>query len=158
TTTPFSLEELLGVFGNEFNGLDGLEGTDHRQVQNTFLRGLKQHLINTRSILSINPALTVGLYNPTQFAQRLDALIEAFDDSDLRNKVLGELAALEQREEINGLGNVGLGKGFFKKIGKGLKKIGRGIANAAKNVAKAVVRFNPATIAIRNGVLLAMKL
>ncbi|MBS1489704.1 MAG: hypothetical protein JSS93_04190 [Bacteroidetes bacterium] len=155
---PFSTEELLGLFGNEFNILEGLDGTNERQVLGTFLLGLKQHLVNTRSILTINPALTVGLYNPTQFAQRLDALIEAFDDSELRSKVLGELAALEQREEINGLGNVGLGKGFFKKIGQGIKKVGRGIANVAKKVAKAVVRFNPATIAIRNGLLLAMKL
>jgi len=158
TTSPFSVEELLGVFGNEFTELNGLEGSDQKQIQNAFLRGLKQHLINTRSILSINPALTAGLYSPTLFAQRLDALINAFDDNELRFKVLGELAALETREELNGLGSVGLGKGFFRKIGQGLKKVGRGIANAAKTVAKAVVRFNPATIAIRNGVLLAMKL
>ena len=156
--SPFSVEELLGVFGNEFTELNGLEGTDQKQIQNSFLRGLKQHLINTRSILSINPALTAGLYSPTLFSQRLDALINAFDDNELRFKVLGELAALETREELNGLGSPGLGKGFFRKIGQGLKKVGRGIANAAKTVAKAVVRFNPATIAIRNGVLLAMKL
>jgi hypothetical protein len=37
-------------------------------------------------------------------------------------------------------------KGFFKKVGNGLKKIGKGI-----------VRFNPATIAARNGFLLALK-
>lgn len=37
-------------------------------------------------------------------------------------------------------------KGFFKKVGAGLKKVGKGI-----------VRFNPATIAARNGFLLAMK-
>jgi len=156
--SPFSTEELLGVFGNEFTELNGLQGSDQKQIQNAFLRGLKQHLINTRSILSINPALTAGLYSPTLFAQRLDALINAFDDNELRFKVLGELAALETREELNGLGSAGLGKGFFRKIGQGLKKVGRGIANAAKTVAKAVVRFNPATIAIRNGVLLAMKL
>ena len=37
-------------------------------------------------------------------------------------------------------------KGFFKKVGNGLKKVGKGI-----------VRFNPATIAARNGFLLALK-
>ncbi len=38
-------------------------------------------------------------------------------------------------------------KGFFKKVGQGLKKAGKGL-----------VRFNPATIAARNGFLLALKL
>lgn len=37
-------------------------------------------------------------------------------------------------------------KGFFKKIGNGLKKVGKGI-----------VRFNPASIAARNGFLLALR-
>lgn len=38
-------------------------------------------------------------------------------------------------------------KGFFKKLGQGLKKVGKGL-----------MRFNPATIAARNGFLLALKL
>lgn len=38
-------------------------------------------------------------------------------------------------------------KGFFKKVGQGLKKVGKGL-----------MRFNPATIAARNGFLLALKL
>ncbi len=38
-------------------------------------------------------------------------------------------------------------KAFFKKVGQGLKKTGKGL-----------VRFNPATIAARNGFLLALKL
>jgi hypothetical protein len=159
---PRSVEELLGLFGNEFSSLDGLGEVNDRLVKNAFLTDLKQHLVNTRSILTLNPALTVGLYSPSLFAQRLDALINAFDNPTLRTNVLGELASLEEREEINGLGNVGLGKGFFKKIGQGIKnvaqKVGKGVASAAKSVAKAVVRFNPATIAIRNGLLLAMKL
>ena len=68
---------------------------------------------------------------------------------------------------VDGLGELG----FFKKIGKGLKKlgkkIGKGVKNAAKftvkKVVKPVVKFtnrylNPATILLRNGFLLAMKL
>ncbi|MEK9157699.1 MAG: hypothetical protein AAB638_00765 [Patescibacteria group bacterium] len=166
---PSSAEELLGIFGNEFNGLNGFNGESPRQVQTAFLLGLKQHLVNTRAILAINPALTAGIYNPAVFAQRLDSLIAVFDDGNTRSKVLNELACLEEREELNGLSGFGLGKGFFKKIAKGIKsvasKVGSGvkaagaaIVQAAKVVAKVIVRYNPATIAIRNGLLLAMKL
>ncbi|WP_108802150.1 hypothetical protein [Aquimarina sp. Aq107] len=51
---------------------------------------------------------------------------------------------------IDGLG------GFFKKIGKGLKKFGKKVV---KPVVKTFNRFlNPATILLRNGFLLAMKI
>ena len=55
--------------------------------------------------------------------------------------------------------------GFFrsikrigKKIGKGIKKAAKKVGKVAKKVVKAIVRFNPLTIAIRGGLLAALRL
>jgi hypothetical protein len=68
-------------------------------------------------------------------------------------------------EEIDGLeGQRSLG-GFFKslkrigkKLGKGIKKGAKAAGKVAKKVVKAIVRFNPLSIAIRNGLLAALRL
>jgi hypothetical protein len=165
-----SSDELFSGLGCEFDildGLSGIEGISSEALQNSFLQALKRHLINTRAVLVINPQLTAGLYNPTDFAQRLDALITAFDDTNARNQVLSKLIALEEKE--NGLGSAnGLGS-FLKKIGSGIKKAAKAIGKGAKKVGEAVVKgvkavgkfivkYNPLTIAIRAGMLLAMKI
>lgn len=166
---PSTTEQLLAGYGNEFemlNAVASLNGVDGNLIESAFLKGLKQHLLNTRSIMKLNPALTAGLYNPTLFLARLDTLIEAFDDASMRSKVLGELGCLEDRE--NGLSGAE-GLGFFKKIakavktvakkvGEGVKKAGQAVVKAAKAVGKFIVKYNPATIAIRAGMLLAMKI
>lgn len=76
---------------------------------------------------------------------------------------LSELDDLDA--EIDGLeGQRGLG-GFFKslkrigrKIGKGIKKGVKTAGKLAKKAVKAVVRFNPLSIAIRNGLLAGLRL
>ena len=68
-------------------------------------------------------------------------------------------------EEIDGLeGQRSLG-GFFKslkrigkKVGKGIKKGVKAAGKVAKKAVKAIVRFNPLSIAIRNGLLAALRL
>lgn len=49
-------------------------------------------------------------------------------------------------------------QGFFSKIKKGFKKVIKKVGSGVKKVVKAVVRFNPATIIIRNAILLTLKL
>jgi len=49
-------------------------------------------------------------------------------------------------------------QGFFSKIKKGFKKVVKKVGSGVKKVVKAVVRFNPATILIRNAILLTLKL
>lgn len=68
-------------------------------------------------------------------------------------------------EDIQGLGRAKAKKQqapkpkkFFKKVGATVKKVGTKIGQTAKKLGKAVVRFNPLTIASRNGFLLALKL
>jgi len=171
-----TINGLLGL-GCEFNTLHGVGDTE---VAPVFMAMLKQHLINTRKLLASNPSLTDGIYDPKLFAQRLDYLIASFDEPVQREKALSELSLLEEGEERNGLSGHGLGKSFFKKVAQGIKKVttapieltkkitqktidvtkkvAKKTLDVAKKVGKALVRFNPATIAIRNGLLLAMKL
>ena len=99
--------------------------------------------------------------------------LDAIDISDTRhqNEIINGIndAPDIAYEILNDQGNVvmyadleeniyvidGLG-GFFKKIGKGLKKFGKKVV---KPVVKTFNRFlNPATILLRNGFLLAMKI
>jgi hypothetical protein len=164
-----AMEQLLAGYGTEFDALDaldGLSGLNENTMLSAFLNGLKQHLINTRQILAINPQLTAGLYDTQTFKKRLDALIDAFDTPNNLGGILGELVKLEEHEQLQGLhGQLG----FFKKLKNAVKKVASKVQSTVKKVAnkvgeglkkigKAIVRYNPATIAIRNGLILAMKI
>lgn len=78
---------------------------------------------------------------------------------------MDELGKLFKKKAKSG-GSSGGGKkkgGLFKKIGQGIKKAGQGVKKAVKKVnlkkvLNVVNKFNPATVALRNGVLASMKL
>ncbi|GAB4242747.1 MAG: hypothetical protein Tsb0034_20320 [Ekhidna sp.] len=99
----------------------------------------------------------------------------AYEIRDEDGNVLMYADADENLYVIDGLGELG----FFKKIGRGLKKaasfvgkkiirpVGKGISKAAKFTGKKILKpalktfnrfLNPATILLRNGFLLAMKI
>lgn len=149
-------------------------------------KGLYRYLVATRQAIAENPVTSyVAGYNHQEILKMLDYAIQYWF-TDKRDKAIGQLIANEALlDRMNGFGNLDgvlsddelygdddiltgddddlqLGKakkkkknkkpkakkkGFFKKIGAGIKK-----------VAKGIVRFNPATIAARNGFLLALKL
>lgn len=48
--------------------------------------------------------------------------------------------------------------GFFKRVGSAVKKTTKKVGGAVKKVGKALVRFNPLTIAMRGGLLAALRL
>ncbi|MBS1773908.1 MAG: hypothetical protein JST82_13705 [Bacteroidetes bacterium] len=149
-------------------------------------QGLYRYLLATRQAIAENPVTSfVAGYNHQELLKMLDYAIQYWF-TDKRDAALGQLMANEALlDRLNGFGNlegllgdeelyddddiffgyedIQLGrakkdkgatkkpkakkKGFFKKVGQGLKKVGKGL-----------VRFNPATIAARNGFLLALKL
>ena len=87
----------------------------------------------------------------------MDGIVEspdiAYEILDENGNVILYADADENIYEINGL------SGFFKKIGRGLKKF---VKKVGKKIIRPVVRtfnrfLNPATILLRNGFLLAMK-
>lgn len=172
------------IFGVDLQGLGILAGEEYLlgAVKNPDIeKGLYRYLVATRQAIAENPVTAyVAGYNQQEIIKMLDyAILYWFTDK--RDQALGQLIANEAiLDQIGGFGNLesllgdddlygdddiltgdedGLSgkskkdkpkkkkKGFFKKIGGALKKVGKGI-----------MRFNPATIAARNGFLLALKM
>lgn len=76
---------------------------------------------------------------------------------------LGKLFGKKKGGGSSGGGKKKKKGGFFKKIGQGIKKAGQGVKKGLKKVnlkkvLNVVNKFNPATVALRNGVLASMKL
>lgn len=165
----------LGILADETYLLGGGE-----PGQTDLEAGLYRYLVATRQAVATNPATAyVAGYNQEELVKMIDYALHYWF-TDKRDYALGQLMANESLlDEMNGFGSLDsivsdeelygdddiltgdddyLGKakkgapkkkkkGFFKKIGAGLKKIGKGI-----------MKFNPATIAARNGFLLALKM
>ncbi len=176
------------IFGVDLQGLGILDGETYLQgvVKDPVLeQGMYRYLLATRQAVAENPVTSyVAGYNHQELLKMLDYAIQYWF-TDKRDAALGQLMANEAMlDRLNGFGSLDgllsddelygdddiffagdelqLGrtkkakstgqpkakkKGFFKKVGQGLKKVGKGL-----------VRFNPATIASRNGFLLALKL
>lgn len=171
------------IFGSDLQGLGILAGEEYLSgISNDadIEKGLYRYLVATRQAIAEHPVTSyVAGYNHQEILKMLDYAIQYWF-TDKRDQALGQLMANEALlDQLNGFGGLeglysdedlygdddiltgdeGLGKakkggapkkkkkGFFKKIGEGIKKVG-----------KFVVKFNPATIAARNGFLLALKL
>ena len=101
-----------------------------------------------------------------QYLNGLDGYSDGYMDGTGGMEELGKL--FKKKAKSGGSGGGGGGKkkkkgGFFKKIGQGIKKAGQGVKKAVKKVnlkkvLNVVNKFNPATVALRNGVLASMKL
>lgn len=171
------------IFGVDLQGLGILAGEEYLlgAVKDPEIeKGLYRYLVATRQAIAEHPITSyVAGYNHQEILKMLDYAVQYWF-TDKRDEALGQLIANEALlDRLDGFGNLDgilsdddlygdddiltgdddlqLGKaknkpkkkkkGFFKKIGEGVKKVG-----------KTLVRFNPATIAARNGFLLALKL
>jgi len=138
------------------------------------------YLKRTRNFLlknKENKGKMAHIQNPDQFISMLDQAIK-FWHTPQREKVLDKLADIEEALAENGLIKYDVdaiegllefddlenemdGLGRRKRRGRfwrAIKRVGKKIGKVAKKVVKAVVRFNPLSIAIRNGLLAALRL
>jgi hypothetical protein len=140
-----------------------------------------KYIIRTRDFLlknKDNKGKMSHIQNPDQFISMLDQAIK-FWNTPQRDAVLDKLSTIEDKlaehglikydadaiqgidelddleNEMDGLGRRKRGKGRFFKA---LKKVGKKVGGVAKKMVKAIVRFNPLTIAIRGGLLAALRL
>lgn len=69
-------------------------------------------------------------------------------------------ANIDAQDFLNGLSEAELGflRKLRKKVGRGLKKFGKKVGKVAKKTLHVINKINPATLLLRNGLLLAMKL
>jgi len=169
-----SHEELIAIvsgvdFDDAINGLGDAEDATYNYLVRT-----RNFLLKNRD----NKDKMAHVQNPDQFISMLDQAIK-FWNTPQRDSVLDKLSDIEEKlaekglikydseaiqglaeldeldDEMDGLGRRKRRKGrFFKAI----KKVGKKIGKVAKKVVKAIVRFNPLSIAIRGGLLAALRL
>ncbi|WP_430933249.1 hypothetical protein [Saccharicrinis sp. 156] len=174
-------EELIAIvsgvdFDEAINGLGDADDATYR------------YLVRTRNFLlknKDNKGKMAHIQNPDQFISMLDQAIK-FWNTPKRDAVLEKLSDIEEKlaenglikydseaiqglaeldeidDEIDGLGRRKRRRGrFFKalrRVGKGIKKAAKKVGKVAKKVVKAIIRFNPLSIAIRGGLLAALRL
>ncbi len=170
-------EELIAIvsgvdFEDAINGLGNADDTTYR------------YLVRTRNFLTKNKDnkdKMAHIQNPDQFISMLDQAIKYWNTPQ-RDAVLDKLADIEETlaekglikydsEAIQGLAELdelddemdGLGRRRRRKRRRGrffkaIKRVGGKIKKVAKKVVKAIVRFNPLSIAIRGGLLAALRL
>lgn len=163
---------LHGTNSNDhFNAVFAPELSGPSNSSNSELDNLYQHLITTRNAIAQNPSIISTVDDPKAFLKMLDYAIQYWY-TDKRDEALAVLSKNEEalnlrngysingydEDELEGLGELGSLKSFFTKVKKTVQKVGDKIGQGAKAVVKGVIRFNPVSIAARNGFLLALKL
>jgi len=167
-------EDLIAIvsgvdFDDAINGLGDAEDATYNYLVRT-----RNYLLKNRD----NKDKMAHVQNPDQFISMLDQAIK-FWNTPQRVAVLDKLSDIEEKlaenglikydseaiqglaeldeldDEMDGLGRRKRRRGrFFKAI----KRVGKKIGKVAKKVVKAIVRFNPLSIAIRGGLLAALRL
>ncbi len=166
-------------FEDAINGLGDADDATYRYLVRT-----RDFLLKDKA----NKNKMAQIQNPDQFISMIDQAIKFWNTpkrnkvleklAEIEDKLTAKglikydsdaiegLSELDDYDaEIDGLeGQRGLG-GFFKslkrigkKVGKGVKKGVKAAGKVAKKVVKAIIRFNPLSIAIRNGLLAALRL
>jgi LEA14-like dessication related protein len=166
--------ELMAIvsgvdFEDTMNGLG-----DAEDATLNYLRRTRDFLLKNKE----NKGKMSHIQNPDQFINMIDQAIK-FWHTPQRDKVLDKLVAIEDKLAENGFikydidgiegiedwdedepGTAGLGRSKKRKgrFFSAIKKIGKKVGSVAKKAVKAIVRFNPLSIAIRNGLLAALRL
>jgi len=166
-------------FENTVNGLGDpdtatlnyLKRTRNFLLKNKENKGKMAHIQNPDQFISMLDQ-AIKFWHTPQREKVLDKLADIEEALAEKGLIKYDVDAIEGLLEFDDLENEidGLGRrkrrGRFwraikrigKKVGKGIKKAGKKIGKVAKKVVKAIVRFNPLSIAIRNGLLAALRL
>ena len=95
-------------FGDEFNGLEGFDGTSE-ELGREWDRRMKTHLVNTHRYITRNPQRVSAFYQPEKLAGAYKELIGAWDSESAREGALDRLSKIEEsflRPELQGLGDI----------------------------------------------------
>lgn len=166
-------DELFNILsGSDFEDEGTILVLGETDAQKRELDSIYAHLVKTRDYIQANPHSVIGNGGAAAHLQMLNYAIDNWNGPN-RDKALDTLEKEEERwnehngvsglgeleeiseDELLGLGKHGQGlKKFWSKVKDATQKIGQGI----KNVAKGILKYNPLSIAVRAGYLLAMKL
>lgn len=163
-------DELYGILtGIDFAEIDELEGLGKIPSNQQELTAIYNYLVRTRDYILKNPQSVITSGGAKANLDMLNYAIDNWNTPN-RDKALEILEREEERwnehngvsgldagddEDINGLGAAKKSKKkFWSSVKNVTKKVGKGI----KKVGKALIRYNPLTLAVRGGFLLAMKI
>ena len=160
--------ELFGIIsGVDFAEIDYLNGIGATPSAEKELQAIYNHLVRTRDYILQDPKSVITAGGPKTHLEMLNYAIDNWNTPN-RDKALETLEQEEVRwnqhngisgnnsddEEINGLGAPKSKKKFWGKVKEVTKKAGQGI----KKIGKSIIRYNPLSLAVRGGFLLAMKI
>jgi hypothetical protein len=170
-------------FGAEFIGLGKVSGLGATlslpEIGHELLNRTKLHLENTRDILKPNPAIMEG---GATYLSQIEFVLNNWDNPVARAQALEKVS----QQELNGLNGWSL-KGAFDAVKDAVKQAAQwigdkvsdatqavktGVNNALdwagdkvkkagdlfEEIGKGIIKYNPLSIAIRNGLLLAFKI
>lgn len=131
-------------FGEEFNGLEGFEGTEE-QLGREWDRRMKTHLVNTHNYITRNPKRVAAFYDTQKLAGAYKELIGAWDSEHAREGALDRLSASEESfllPHLQGLGDILAGDddrlfGLINADLNGLGSLGKSKKAVARKAAKA---------------------
>jgi len=173
--------ELFNILsGADFEEMDSLLGLGKIPSEEIQLDAIYKHLVSTRDYITKNPQSVITTGGAAAHLQMLNYAIDNWNTPN-REKALDDLEAEEERwnehNGVSGLGNTddddevnGLGapkglKKFWSKVKDTVKKVkdtaknaGKNIEDDLKKIGKVLIRFNPLSLAVRGGFLLAMKI
>lgn len=156
--------EFSPTFGFEFDSLSGLGlGAIN---ENSLVDATRQHLENTLRIVETNPATIRDLVNPQLYAKQIRYVLQNWNNPIDRARAIEKVERMED-SSLNGL------NGFLSKawstiktavtntattVANTVKSAGEKVGDALKKVGKTIVKYNPLTLAMRGGLLLAFKI
>lgn len=156
--------EFSPSFGFEFDSLSGLGlGAIN---ENSLVDATRQHLENTLRIVETNPATIRDLVNPQLYAKQIRYVLQNWNNPIERARAIEKVERMED-SSLNGL------NGFLSKawstvktavtntattVANTVKSAGETVGDALKKVGETVVKYNPLTLAMRGGLLLAFKI
>jgi hypothetical protein len=150
-------------FGNEFDFLSGLGNVNPQEVKNKLVDATRLNLENTLRILEKNPSLiSLTEANPHNYIKQIKFVLQNWNNPQTRLAAIDKVIAMESG--IGGLNGWSLKnawnavKGAATTVSNAVKSAAEKAAEAARAAAAAVVKYNPVSLAIRGGLLLAFKI
>lgn len=155
--------EFSPSYGFEFDSLSGLGlGAIN---ENSLVDATRQHLENTLRIVETNPETIRDLVNPQLYAKQIRYVLQNWNNPIERVRAIEKVERME--DGLNGLNGWLSDKWNAVKtavsntataVANTVKSAGETVGDALKKVGETVVKYNPLTIAMRGGLLLAFKI
>lgn len=146
----FGNATVSAPFGYEFDHIYSSLGNCDNSAM---VESTKTHLMNTLSIVQKSPEMISDFVNPQTYVNQLQMVLQNWDNPITR------IQAIEKAESMtDGLSGLnGWLSNTWNTVKTAVSNTAQKVGTAAKKVIDAVVTYNPLSLAMRGGLLLAFK-